>query len=431
MVRVLKPGATLEVIEEDLIFPCPDSPNSRTPRASPIPWSRNEGWDDYSAPTNREIDRRSPIFAPPNSDSESDDDLGYDLNPSPKHSPTTGRNQLFRFEIDHREDTDSDEYRPGHSRSSVDTISEGRIDQRNHERLKECFLQMLSTRFINPQVTTVLPFYLQAAFAEVHNMPALKVYLPSPSILIPKSKRYEDKTKESKDPVSVQASPSPNIGNGDWKHPASESFASLSSSSSSSTLIDMYDSANPSPTSPLPRRGSESTSSLSGSSTLGDDDDEATILSRARLALSRTLQMVRECKEAMWEQYDRMYRHERFPPNPRLDRDDFEMLFRNWVWCVSFFSFPSLLFFFLASRSPLHILPVPRLTFSLLPLSRLSYNPDGIRPSSPLPWLALSILGLHVGQRYARPNRYAQRNSRSSRLAAASSASRPRMARLA
>ena len=167
MVRVLKPGGILEVIEEDLLFPCPDSPNARTPRASPIPRVRTEHWDEglSTHSTIREQDRRSPVFAPHNSDSESDDDSSYEVDTSPKQSPTTIRHNRWRFDFEPREEVDSDEYRPGQSRSSIDTISEGRVDQRNHERLKECFTQMLNTRFINPQVTTVLPFYLQAAFS--------------------------------------------------------------------------------------------------------------------------------------------------------------------------------------------------------------------------------------------------------------------------
>ena len=39
-VRVLKPGGSVEIIEEDIIFPCPDSPINRTPRASPVLRSR-------------------------------------------------------------------------------------------------------------------------------------------------------------------------------------------------------------------------------------------------------------------------------------------------------------------------------------------------------------------------------------------------------
>lgn len=35
IVRVLKPGGSLEIIEEDILFPSPDTPVTKTPRASP------------------------------------------------------------------------------------------------------------------------------------------------------------------------------------------------------------------------------------------------------------------------------------------------------------------------------------------------------------------------------------------------------------
>ena len=107
MVRVLKPGGILEVIEEDLLFPCPDSPNARTPRASTIPRVRTEHWDDglSTHSTIREQDRRSPVFAPHNSDSESDDDSSYEVDTSPKQSPTTIRHNLWRFDFEPRDTT--------------------------------------------------------------------------------------------------------------------------------------------------------------------------------------------------------------------------------------------------------------------------------------------------------------------------------------
>ena len=56
--------------------------------------------------------------------------------------------------------------------------------RRDHSMLHEAFQSMLADRFINPQIMVVLPFYLQAAFAEVQNYPKVNVYLPPPSAAV-------------------------------------------------------------------------------------------------------------------------------------------------------------------------------------------------------------------------------------------------------
>ena len=170
---------------------------------------------------------------------------------------------------------------------SLETVSERRSDQRDHSKLKEAFMQMLNARFINPQVLTVLPFYLQAAFDDVHTYPGIRVYLPPPSGVI----------------CTVE-------------FPDNISHFSLESSS---TLVDSL-------SSPVSSRRSSEASTSTWASV------DVTSPFRTRLHLSRLLSVIRGCKEAMWIEYEKLHRNDRTIPNERLDRDDFDMHFHNWEW---------------------------------------------------------------------------------------------------
>jgi len=248
VVRILKPGGTFEIIEEDISFPSPDTPSSSTPKQSPTLRSR------FSRSLSRSTATGFMIL---------DDDLE-------------------EFELD--PDRSSDR---GSKGRSLDTISERRSDPRDHSKLKEAFFQLLSSRFINPQVNTVLPFYLQASFTEVQSYPIMKLYIPPPS--------------------GVTYNP-----------PEISDDASHFSVASSDTLVN---SASTSPT--CVRR-------LSNASATSASAADSAELVRARFHLSKILATMRSCKELIWHEYERLHWHDRTVPNVRLDRDDFEMLFYNW-----------------------------------------------------------------------------------------------------
>lgn len=240
-----------QIIEEDLIFPCPDSPGSRTPKASPALRGR----------VSRSLSRSTGTSMVPDDDLD-DFTLDRELNPS------------------------------GSKARSLDTVSEKRQDQRDHSKLKEAYLQMLSARFINPQVLSVLGFYLQASFADVQKLPVVRLYVPPPS--------------------GVPYNP-----------PVSDD-ASYISFESSMTLVD---SASSSPT--YVRR-------LSDASDVPSPGPPSGELQRSRFYLAKVLGIIRGCKEAIWLEYEKLHWQERSVPNESLDRDDFEMLFYNWEWCVCF-----------------------------------------------------------------------------------------------
>ncbi|THH07378.1 hypothetical protein EW145_g3428 [Phellinidium pouzarii] len=250
LVRVLKPGGSLEIIEEDITFPCPDTQTTRTPRASPTP--------------------RGQI---------------------PRAYPNSTRSQVCR-NGEESHDKFVDESPSSNKSRSIDTVSGGRQDQRDHSKLKEAFMQMLNVRFINPQILTVLPFYLQAVLQEVQTIPGLQLFLPPPSgvVDIPES---------------------------------SDSDSNISVDSSSSTLVGSPSSTS---SSAQPRWLSE----VSQMSNFSHATVEPESLIRARIHLSRTVEVVRGCKEAMWAEYEKLHIMDRNVPNSRLDRDDFETYFHNW-----------------------------------------------------------------------------------------------------
>lgn len=174
---------------------------------------------------------------------------------------------------------------------------------------------MLSTRFINPQVLTVLPFYLQAAFQDVQYLPVMRLFLPPPSGVTYNPDSSSDTDNSSSSQLSID-------------------------SSSSATLVDSASSkSNGTLSSPVTFRRF-----FQNDSDKGKLKSEQEISVLTRMHLSRTLELIRGCKEAIWVEYEKIHMHERNSPNSRLDRDDFEAYFHNWEWCAFLYLFTSILF---------------------------------------------------------------------------------------
>lgn len=162
-------------------------------------------------------------------------------------------------------------------------------------------MQTLASRFINPQVLTVLPFYLQAAFQDVQSLPVLRLYLPPPSGVVYNPHSVDTHVSDSDDYSSSQLS---------------------LDTSSSATLVE---SGSMNGTSPMTlRRFFDS----SGIIVLSPEREAL----KTRVHLARLVDMMRACKESIWAEYEKLHAHERKTPNSRLDRDDFEALFYNWEW---------------------------------------------------------------------------------------------------
>ena len=166
-------------------------------------------------------------------------------------------------------------------------------------------MQMLSRRFINPRVLTVLPFYLEATFQDVQITPTYRAFLPPPSnVSFPTP--YDIASQSDEDTAS------------------NPSEGTSVSASSAATLVDS-----------LVTITAGSTRKREGYSIFNQTHSLPTAtMTQIRLIICRVIEMVRGCKEAIFAEYEMLYQRERPVPNRRKDRDDFEALLYNWEWCV-------------------------------------------------------------------------------------------------
>ncbi|KAI0671779.1 S-adenosyl-L-methionine-dependent methyltransferase [Trametes maxima] len=132
--RVLRPGGSIEVIEEDLLFPAGRTRKPDGERTSKSPSMLRASGERIR------------------SDSTA------------KHSSQS--NSL-------------DSMMSSSSRSNAD--SQDALFAQDHPRLKEAWEEMLSQRFLTHKLLNVLPFYLSSFFSNVHVHPTMHVALPPPS----------------------------------------------------------------------------------------------------------------------------------------------------------------------------------------------------------------------------------------------------------
>lgn len=251
------------MLEEDIIFPCPEAPPDRAEESvissicTPSESSTLSLNLNFSLNDNKSLKQRS--FS-------SSYKSAYSI--APPLAPTL-------------------------SSPLYDDISDQQLSyneaqfRRDHSVLHEAFQHMLNTRFINPKILVVLPFYLQAAFAEVQNHPKVNIYLPPPSM------SFRD------------------------------SHTKFRQSTESESLVDLT------PVTPMvqwPRDNShidvQAAPSLASVATTQS----------ARMHLARTIRLFIACKENLWIEYEKLHRHERRIPNIRLDREEFDTYFWNWQW---------------------------------------------------------------------------------------------------
>ncbi|KAK7050896.1 hypothetical protein VNI00_005008 [Paramarasmius palmivorus] len=299
--RVMKPGAVLEIIEEDLIFPYgefsrprprpsplttdlpitdsngPGTMSSRSSLASANPWvSSQDDLFDFtmsSKKTNLPPLEESPtsIYSPPSISSP----------PSTHSIPKTP----------HSIRSHSSNYLP---QPTIPSPSYQGHPQ-DHSRLKSAWDAMLSQRFLTPQLITVLPFYLASLFTGVKSHPPLQIQLPPNS-----------------------------SGSRHCRGHESEVFDPL-------RQFTLY---------PASRRLSDADDSSSTDS--GGSESRKPVSNWASMHLARTVRMVVACKEAIWVEYQRMYSPD-LPPvtlarrqgrylvsNKSSARESFDRAWTNW-----------------------------------------------------------------------------------------------------
>ncbi|TFK49957.1 hypothetical protein OE88DRAFT_298672 [Heliocybe sulcata] len=164
--RILQPGGHLEVIEDDLIFPCGPLPNSATPSpelgAVILPSTTGYGVSTRSLST-----ARSSTL--------------YDLE-TPSSEQVSFVNKTLQ--------SDSQNSLLVPSRTSKPRASEYVSDSRDHSKLKAAWDAMLHARFLAPRLHSLLPFYLSSLdYTEVNTHEALHIPMPPNSTLVDGSRK--------------------------------------------------------------------------------------------------------------------------------------------------------------------------------------------------------------------------------------------------
>ncbi|KAF5367526.1 hypothetical protein D9758_003609 [Tetrapyrgos nigripes] len=197
--RVMKSGAILEIIEEDLIFPYCQSARSRPerPRPSPLtvidlPISVSESNSSDTISSRNSLNTLSSSTLWSAFDEPADGTLSRKLSLTPLlESPALSFNGS-RFSPKSPFSIKSHSTFP--SRGSTPTIPSPVTSlpiseeppsynvitphPQDHSKLKAAWDAMLSHRFLAPRVVTVLLFYLSSCFVDVKSHPSLHIPLP-------------------------------------------------------------------------------------------------------------------------------------------------------------------------------------------------------------------------------------------------------------
>lgn len=237
-----------KIIEEDLIFPSQASPCSRV-----TPVSRRSSGNSSPRSSNTAVSNRIPF-------TRSD-------------SLITGTGLLS--------DSSSSSLSLAMRGSDFKYLSPP--DPRDHSRLRRAWEEMLSTRFLTPNLVSILPFHLGAWFRIIQTHPPFEVSLP------PNSTR--------------KRSTQPTAGLPDLIDP--------------DTLFELR------PLSSLAHQESEDDSTCSPSR----KSSHRVVSLWAPMHLSRTVRTITACKQSIWHAYEKLYGND--PSIPSLVRSAQEKYLRK------------------------------------------------------------------------------------------------------
>ncbi|KAL1753161.1 hypothetical protein FB107DRAFT_250319 [Schizophyllum commune] len=269
--RVMKPRGTLEIIEEDLIFPTGPVPKPR-PRPPPISVDLPPSLD--SIPTTASSKAPSTFSSKDNPPwgISFEDPPPLTLQQHTKAKPSLAPVHEIVFPLT---DVPVSSILPTplarrlHTRSLSSQLEDMDMDvaphPQDHSKLLAAWDAMLSRRFLSPQLTTVLPFYLSSFFDDVQTHAPLLIKIPpnSRALTANGSRGHHEHTS------SVGSGFEPGV------------FA-LSSSTG--------------------RRSGET-----GNSQLSNPPPTTSTSAWAPMHLARCVATATACKEAIWEEYQRMY----------------------------------------------------------------------------------------------------------------------------
>ncbi|KAL6302399.1 hypothetical protein BKA93DRAFT_818528 [Sparassis latifolia] len=267
--RVMVPGGVIEIIEEDLIFPC-GPPHRRDDLLDP-------NFDVHAMPGHGGSSS-SLNYSPSQSTSSSTQGL-IPLSSGPSSPPR---------QLDIPNSMDLAYNQPSTQDPDVS------LDPQDHSKLKLAWEEMLQSRFLTPRLLSVLPFYMSSCFRNIQTHPTLHIALP----------------------------PNSHLENGTYISPRQQYDESADISALFSEL-KRY----------AVRWSSESRPD--NSSLRSKQSSIATISQWASIHLARSVQMIRGCKRAIWDEY-----RELKTPNDKSDsssqgevpskHDEFEAAWANW-----------------------------------------------------------------------------------------------------
>jgi len=167
------------------------------------------------------------------------------------------------------------------------------IDPVDHSKLTRAWREMLTSRWISPSITSVLPFYLSAIFQDFRALPALEILIGPSSTLYPLSSGASQQMID----------PEP------FRHLA---HATVKDDAESSTTW-------------MPVR----------------EAPPHLIPSHAPMHLARMVAIVMSCKDAIWDSYNKLYGNDLRQPrlndapgktSVHIIREEFESHWLNWEW---------------------------------------------------------------------------------------------------
>ncbi|KAH8822961.1 hypothetical protein DL96DRAFT_1469812 [Flagelloscypha sp. PMI_526] len=267
--RVMAPGATLEIIEEDLIFPCapvpePPNPRSNLPRLN-LDFSATDTKPGLSPLPESPCSPEEECFLSSNSESTFDRDMDFS-------------------EMEYKRSSITFPPRAGHKappstpmRTSVD--GEELLNPLDHTRLQKAWEQMLSARFISPSPASVIPFYISTTFENILTHPPIEIEIP-PNSSIGSAREHALRGKRASDESSR--------GSGDVY----------------SEVVGKDTPFHASETAP------------------GDPNvvPPPAVTSWAPLHLAQRVRSVMECRDAIWEAYASIYQSEQLELPPAIVR---------------------------------------------------------------------------------------------------------------
>ncbi|KAJ3524381.1 hypothetical protein NM688_g8574 [Phlebia brevispora] len=279
LARIMKPDAILEIMEDDLLFPCgnvakpkdvrpvvpnqsPSEPASPPPTKSPKASHTSLPFPGSKSPTSHL--HKSPARRPKPLEKESSSStVGSNTSSSSILSSSAGSSSMTAPSLLASMEPEEIDF-------------ELVLDPRDHSKLKRAWDDMLEKRFLSSKLLAILPFYLSAEFMDVQIRTAVNVPLPPNTIYVP-----DDETSASASPTLF---------------PTRQRSNTLQSISS---VLEQSVTSTQEPPDPAELLAADCASNYR------ERSRSVTTSSWASMHLARTVNILQGCKEAIWDEYSK------------------------------------------------------------------------------------------------------------------------------